>query len=227
MYGWRKDIKKGRFPGARNNSVKAVNVILAADCKPLSQLYTTLQSLLFESIHRVPAVPSDQSDQRSYHTRRLSSSSPRSWMAFVYVDTTWIRPEGYQLSAFPTSIVFRVVLSTVTIGRWDLFFKWPSFLFSGLVRGLVTRYSSLLFSLSLFLRHAITISWRAPDFFIFLLYRASLYAPCSSNMTVSAIIDHRPLHSPSRSCGQFGIRFFVRLMVWHTSVVGSLNVREM
>lgn len=66
--------------------------------------------------------------------------------ARVYVDYT--RPgaaEGYRLSAFPTLIVFRVVLPAVTIGRRDLS---PSgrvpffFLSSGLVRGLVARYST-------------------------------------------------------------------------------------
>jgi len=88
--------------------------------------------------------------------------------------------------------------------------------------------SSLVFSLSLFLRHAITISSRASDSSIFLLYRASLYAPRSSNMIVSAIIDHRPLHSPSRSCGQFKIGYSVlRSINGVIYVVGSLNIREM
>jgi len=146
----------------------------------------------------------------------------------LYTWTTWIRSEGYRLSVFPTSIVFRVVPSTVTIGRWDLFSKWPSFPFFR--TGAWSRHplfdSSLVFSL--FLRHAITISSRASDSSIFLLYRASLYAPRSSNMIVSAIIDHRPLHSPSRSCGQFKIGYSVlRSINGVIYVVGSLNVREM
>lgn len=222
--------KGGRegFLDAGNNSVEPVNVILVADCSRNLILRCSHCCSSSSTVHRlscpIRAIGDLTKPSVCHHRRRHLAHERRSctW-------TTRVRPDaakGYRLSVFPASIVFCAVLSAVTIGRWDLSPNGRVPFFSGLVRGLVTRYST---QASSFLCLRVSDNHDIPARARFL--RRS-FAPCFSLRTVLLeydrirhLINHRPfrVHRQDRADSSKSV---LRSIGATIHVVCSLNVRE-